>query len=373
MVNMSDGEWIMDVKEGKTRLLIVDDDPFIRTFVRSVFEDRQFEIDEAPDGSRAIEMVKADETGYELAFMDINMPGMSGLQALPILLKHSQDLAVIIMSGFAEVDTAVEAMKAGAYDLLQKPINVDELETRVQKALEQRALRIEHRRYIFDIERRVAERTSELEATRKATIIALARLAETRDKETGDHIHRMAYYTVAVARSLHDRKLHRNILDEQYFSLLFESAPLHDIGKVGIPDSILSKPGKLTAEEFEVMKRHTVIGAEAIRNIFVETGVQSFLNLGAEIALSHHERYDGTGYPQGLKGEDIPLSARILGLTDFYDAVSSPRVYRPYPMPHEEVKQLIQSQVGLHFDPDVVEAFFAIEPEILQIRQNFSH
>ncbi|MBN2289795.1 MAG: HD domain-containing protein, partial [Candidatus Glassbacteria bacterium] len=305
--------------------------------------------------------------------MDIRMPGPSGLEVLPELLKYGEDLAVIMMSGYAEVDSAVEAMKNGAFDLVQKPIEPEVLVTRIEKAVDQRRIRIEHRQYIIDIEKRVAERTTELEAARKATIFGLACLAEYRDEETGFHLERMAHYSVAIARTLGKMGLYRDVLDENYIDLLFESAPLHDIGKVGVPDSILQKPDKLTPEEFEIMKTHTTIGARALEDIAKKVKGQTFLTIGTEAARSHHEHYDGRGYPDGLAGNAIPLSARIIALGDFYDALSFPRIYRPFSFPHEEVRAMIEERSKRQFDPDIVKSFLECENGFVSLRREYQN
>ena len=362
----------MDESEKRIRVLVVDDDDLIRGFIASLGEDCGWRVKEARDGPEAIKLVRKDSGKYDLALLDIMMPGPSGLEVLPELLKYGEDLAVIMMSGFAEVGSAVEAMKRGAFDFLQKPVEPEVLVTRVEKALEQRELRREYRRYVTDIEKRVVERTGELEAARKATIFGLARLAEYRDEETGFHLERMAAYGVTLARALRRLRLYRDILTENFLVQLYESAPLHDIGKVGIPDAILRKPGKLTPQEFEVMKLHTVMGARSIEDIQARVKGQSFLELGQEVARSHHEHFDGRGYPDGLADHAIPLSARILTVADYYDALAFPRVYRPFGFPHEEVKKMIVERKDSQFDPDIVEGFLHCEKEIIAIRDRYS-
>ena len=352
-------------------MLVVDDDEQIRKFIRNVFEDNGWAIDEAENGPQAVELVRENALDYDIALLDVMMPGPTGLEILPELLKYGNDLAVIMMSGFAEVNSAVESIKSGAYDFLQKPVDVDVLVIRVEKALEQRGIRKEHRSYLADIEKKVKERTTELEAARTATIFGLACLAESRDEETGFHLERMAHYAVALAGKLREIGLYRDILDDEYLDLLFDSAPLHDIGKVGVPDIILRKPGKLTPEEFEIMKTHTVIGARAIEDIQVKVKGQTFLSLGIEVARSHHEHYDGSGYPDELKGNNIPLSARILALADFYDALSFPRVYRPFSFPHEKVREMIEEKAKTQFDPDIVKGFLKCECEFVSLRGKY--
>lgn len=353
-------------------LLAIDDDEQIRKFVQSIFEEIGWRVDLAENGPQGIEMVKQNPGRYSLVLLDIMMPGPSGLEVLPELLKYGDELGVIMLSGYAEVGSAVESIKLGAYDFLQKPVDVDVLLIRAEKALAEREIRKERKQYLEDIEKKVKERTTELEAARKATIFGLARLTESRDEETGYHLERMAAYGVTLARSLRKMGLYRDILTDNFVSHLYESAPLHDIGKVGIPDVILHKPGKLTPKETKIMQAHTIKGAKSIEDIQARVKGQSFLSLGLEIARSHHEHFDGHGYPDGLKGHAIPLSAKIIAVADFYDALAFPRVYRPFSYPHEQVKEMVVERKGAHFDPDIVDGFLLCENEIVTIRDHYT-
>ena len=219
--------------------------------------------------------------------------------------------------------------------------------------------------------RRIRERTNELNLTRDATILTLASLAETRDNETGAHILRTQRYVKALAEHLRFHPRFAGELDDETIDLLYKSAPLHDIGKVGIPDAILLKPGKLTEEEFSVMKRHPKIGAEALKIAEKELGSNSFLRLGREISLTHHEKWDGSGYPAGLRGDEIPVSGRLMAVADVYDALISKRVYKRA-FSHEKAIEIICEGRGRHFDPDVVDAVKAIEDMFREIAQKFS-
>ncbi len=218
--------------------------------------------------------------------------------------------------------------------------------------------------------RRVRERTVELNRTRDITILTLASLAETRDNETGAHILRTQRYVRALAEHLRNHPAFAGALDDETIDLLYKSAPLHDIGKVGIPDAILLKPGKLTDEEFAVMKRHAVIGAEALEIAQKEFGASSFLRLAREIALTHHEKWDGSGYPAGLRGAEIPVSGRLMAVADVYDALISKRVYKPA-FSHEKAMEIIRGGRGTHFDPDVIAAMESIEATFRSIAAEF--
>lgn len=212
----------------------------------------------------------------------------------------------------------------------------------------------------------LAERTAELHQTRDVSILGLASLAETRDNETGAHILRTQRYVKALAEEVRKLPQYSEQLDDETIDLLYKSAPLHDVGKVGIPDAILLKPGKLTDEEFEIMKGHARIGGEALRVAESQLGSNSFLRLAREIAESHHEKWDGSGYPRNLSGTDIPLSGRLMAVADVYDALISKRVYKPG-MPHEKARAIIVEGRGKHFDPDIVDAFIILEQRFIEI------
>ncbi|RJP77987.1 MAG: HD domain-containing protein [Desulfobacteraceae bacterium] len=217
------------------------------------------------------------------------------------------------------------------------------------------------------MERKLIEADRKLQTARGATILGLAKLAEYRDMDTGLHLERMREYSKLLAQALSDFPAYKGYITNEYIDDVFNSSILHDIGKVGIPDSILLKPARLTPEEFEIMKSHARLGGEAIELIESETKGQSFLTIGREIAFYHHEKWDGSGYPKGLRGEDIPLSARLIALADVYDALTSKRVYKE-PLSHEEVKAMILEDKGKHFAPEVVDAFLAQEEKFKAVR-----
>jgi PAS domain S-box-containing protein len=219
-------------------------------------------------------------------------------------------------------------------------------------------------------ERELKGRLEELRQTQGAAMVGLAKLAETRDTETGQHLERMRNYSRIVAEELSSLPEYRLYITEDYIQDIYNSSPLHDIGKVGIPDAILLKPGRLTAQEFEMMKHHSVIGGDALRAADQQLGGESFLTLGKEIAYHHHEKWNGSGYPYGLKGTDIPLSARIVALADVYDALTSKRVYKD-PVSHDQARAIIIDSAGSHFADDVVRVFLKRETDFLDVRKDF--
>ena len=257
-------------------------------------------------------------------------------------------------------------------DYITKPISPPIVLARVKNHLALKA----HADFLRDknefLETEVDKRTSEVVAIQDVTILAMASLAETRDSDTGNHIRRTQLYVKALAKYLATQQKFAALLTDSYIQMLFKSAPLHDIGKVGIPDRILLKPGRLTPEEFEVMKLHTTLGHDAIEQAEKQLGMQvGFLSMAKDIALSHQEKWDGSGYPHGLKGEAIPFSARLMAVADVYDALISRRVYKEG-MPHASAVKIIQEGRASHFDPDVADAFMALQDEFQAIALKFA-
>jgi putative two-component system response regulator len=259
---------------------------------------------------------------------------------------------------FTQADDKVKAFSLGAVDYVTKPFQAEEVFARVDTQLRLRRLQLEQVEYSKGLEDLVQKKVEEVLSAQMATIFALAKLAEHRDDETGKHIERSGTYSALLARRLLRHSLFAATLTEKYVQDVGQAAPLHDIGKVGIPDAILLKPGRLTADEFELMKRHTTLGADTLRDVHVHYPGSAFLKAGIEIAQSHHERWDGAGYPHGLCGDDIPLSARIVAVADVYDAVRSKRCYKPAGT-HLDAVEAIRGGRGTQFDPAVADAFAA--------------
>jgi putative two-component system response regulator len=304
-----------------------------------------YEVTIANNGREAFQLIR---TGlYRLVISDWEMPEISGLELCRQIRKRqwSGYIYVILLTSYKGTQNVVAGLDAGADDFLSKPFQPQELHVRL----------------------RAGERILALES-RDLTIFTLAKLAESRDTETGAHLERMREYCRVLAEELSETGGYSDVLDGEYVQLLYLTSPLHDIGKVGIPDRVLLKPGKLTSEEFEVMKQHTLIGGSTLDAAASAHPEAQFLTMARDIALTHHERFDGLGYPYGLRGEQIPLCGRITALADVYDALTSKRVYKPA-FDHEVTRQIILDGRGTQFDPDVVDAFLKREPELLEVHR----
>ena len=348
-------------------VLVVDDESVnIDLMVGLLKEDYRTLV--AKDGEQALRRAGGSPRP-DIVLLDVMMPGMDGYEVCRRLKADpaTAAIAVIFVTAMSDVGNETAGFALGAVDYITKPISPPVVQARVKTHLENKQARdfIEDRNRV--LQEMVAERTRELAATQDATILSMATIAETRDKETGDHIRRTQSYVRILARNLKASERHGAEIDEPSIELLYKSAPLHDIGKVGVPDAIPRKPAKLTSEEYDEMKKHAAYGYEAIlatEKVLAESGFSSgtasFLRYAREIAFCHHEKWDGTGYPRGLKAEEIPLSARLMALADVYDALTSKRVYKEG-FSHEEAAKEIRAGRGSHFDPDVVDAFDAGE------------
>lgn len=355
----------------KLSVLIVDDEQFIRDIVSRWLSREGYLCTKARDGDEALAILA--QQGFALIVSDIMMPGMTGIDLLRQIRTRYPHTAVIMLTGVDDRATATETIELGAYGYIIKPFEASELLINVTNALRRRELELERDRYEEQLEAAVRQRTQELQTTQDVTIYGLAVLAEYRDSETGGHIMRTQHYIHILAKRLASHPRFRAELDAATVELFHKSTPLHDIGKVGVPDAILQKPGRLTPEEFEIMKQHTVYGRDAIARAESMLGADasnSFLRIARDITISHHEKWDGSGYPYGLAGEEIPLVGRIMAIIDVYDALVSRRVYKP-PFSHREALKIITEGDGrvmpTHFDPDILAAFGEKADEIRQI------
>ena len=352
-------------------ILVVDDTPANLSLMTGLLRD-EYKVKAAIDGEKALRIAQATPPP-DLILLDIMMPGMDGYEVCRQLKADpaTRDIPVIFLTAKSGVEDEKMGLDLGAVDYITKPISPPIVMARVRNHLILKASADFLRDKAAFLEREVGKRTAEVVAIQDVTILAMASLAETRDSDTGNHIRRTQHYVKALALKLREQARFASWLDDRYVAMLFKSAPLHDIGKVGIPDRILLKPGKLTPEEFELMKTHTTLGRDAIHSAERQLGMPvEFLTLAKEIAYSHQEKWDGSGYPEGLQGEAIPVSARMMALADVYDALISRRVYKQG-MPHEQAVALITEGRGRHFDPDMVDAFLAIQEEFRAIAQRY--
>lgn len=353
-------------------VLVVDDSPENLELMGGLLSDL-YRVKVANSGSRALKILEGAVLP-DLILLDVMMPDMNGWDVCQII-KSSERLAEIALI-FLTAKTSPEDEKLGfdlgAVDYISKPINPATLLSRVKTHLSLKRMSDALRDRNLILKAEIDKGIQEIRAIQETTIQAMASLAETRDNETGNHIRRTQNYVKTLAQTLRTHSRFSHYLSDEQIEMLYLSAPLHDIGKVGIPDHILLKPGPLNAAEFEIMKTHTTLGYQSILSAaeHLSTG-SSFLTCAMEIALSHQEKWDGSGYPQGLSGEAIPISARLMAVADVYDALISERYYKRA-FSHEEAVGIILEGRGSHFDPDVVGAFQAIEGDFLAIAKKFS-
>ncbi|WP_394561946.1 HD domain-containing phosphohydrolase [Aquipseudomonas alcaligenes] len=361
----------MSTNERKATLLVVDD-VSANLHLMSELLRPHYQLRVASSGAKALQL--AWRNPPDLVLLDVMMPDMDGyevcrqLQANPL----TRDVPVLFLTAKDQVEDQQLGLDLGAADYLSKPFEPAVLLARVRSQLRLKAAADQLRRRNASLDEEVALHTRQLQAVHDVTILALASLAETRDNETGNHLLRTQHYVRLLAQKLSEQPRFATQLDEKTIELLYKSAPLHDIGKVGIPDHILLKPGRYELHEFEVMKSHSRLGYQALVQAEELLGMPvPFLRIAKDIALSHHEKWDGSGYPQGLVGEEIPLCARLMAVADVYDAVISRRVYKPE-MPHEKAVAIIREGRGGHFDPAVVDAFLTLAEEFQDISRRYA-
>jgi len=331
-----------------------------------------YKVKVANNGEKALRIAQS-ESPPDLILLDIMMPDMDGYEVCRLLKLEAatRDIPVIFLTALSEVSDESKGLELGAVDYLTKPVSPPIVLARVRNHLLLKASADFLRDKSVFLEQEVERRTQEITAIQDVTILAMASLAETRDSDTGNHIRRTQFYVKALAEKLKTHPRFAAALTDSYISVLFKSAPLHDIGKVGIPDRILLKPGRFEPHEFEIMKTHTTLGRAAIEHAERALGTPvSFLATAKEIANSHQEKWDGSGYPEGLAGDAIPLSARLMAVADVYDALISRRVYKEG-MPHEKAMGIMIEGKGRHFDPDMIDALVAVQEEFRGIAQRF--
>lgn len=340
----------------KARIMVVDDNQTNVVLLTKLLEAEGYEHVEGITDSREV-IGKYEQEPYDLVLLDIRMPHMDGYEVLDGLKAIASDdfPPVMVLTAQTDMETKIKALDAGAQDFLHKPFDRVEALTRIRNMIEVRMLHKQVRRQNEELERKVQERTQELEDTRLEVVHRLGRAAEYKDNETGMHVVRMSKIAEILGRAMG--------MSDEDAKLLLHASPMHDIGKIGIPDGILLKPGKLDADEWEVMKTHVQIGAEILGD-----HASPLMQMARQVALTHHEKWDGSGYPKGAAGLDIPLVGRVTAVADVFDALTSERPYKKA-WPLDEAVQYIKDQAGIHFDPDVVDKFCKHLDAIMKVRQ----
>ncbi len=356
----------------KPTILVVDDTPDNIDLLCAVLEN-DYRTKVAVNGERALKIAGGAQMP-DLILLDIMMPGMSGYEVCQALKANpaTRDIPVIFVTAMSETVDEQKGLALGAVDYITKPISAPIVLARIRTQLSMKRVHDFLRDQNAFLESEITSRTREIAALQDVTIHTMASLAETRDSETGNHIRRTSHYVKALAEALRSNPRFGYFLTDKNIELLFKSAPLHDIGKIGIPDRILLKPGRFEPHEMEIMKTHTTLGRDAILAAERELGVTvDFLKYAKEIAYGHQEKWDGSGYPEGLAGDAIPISARLMAVADVYDALISRRVYKAG-MTHEAAVDIIRAGRAQHFDPDMVDTFLLIQDQFVEIAKRYA-
>ncbi len=341
-----------------SKILIVDDSPANIDILFDALSD-DYDLRVANNGEIALESVAKELP--DLILLDILMPGINGFEVCRNLKSNEKtcSIPIIFITALSETQDEAKGLALGAVDFITKPFNIELVKARVKNAIELKSLRTH-------LENTVKERTKELELTQETVIECIVRIGEFRNTEIGEHIIRTQAYVRALSEEMKKLDHYNELLTESYVRFLIKCVPLHDIGKVIIPDNILLKPDKLTPEEFDIIKKHTTEGKKILLSAERKLGRNSFLSLAMEMAESHHERWDGKGYPQGLSGKNIPLPGRLMAIADVYDALVSKRVYKPA-LTHEEAMRIILKGKGTQFDPDLIAIFLKLQDRFKNI------
>jgi putative two-component system response regulator len=342
------------VNKRDARILVVDDEKYICSAIERWLVPEGYECTAAHDYDEALNHLANEH--IDLLITDINMPGKSGIELLRITKELFPHTAVLMATAVDERSVAIQSLEMGAYGYMIKPFDKNEFIINIATALERKRLEEASREYESRLEKEVRDRTADIRRREEEIALRLVWASEYRDDDTGDHIRRIGMFSSILADALH--------FPQAFVDDIRVAAPMHDVGKIGVSDTILLKPGKLTPEEFEIVKRHTEIGAGILGGSDI-----ALLHLASSIALSHHEKWDGSGYPNGLKGESIPEAARIVAIADVYDALSYDRVYRKA-LPEEKVMEIMHEENGSHFDPNYFECFLKILPAFGKVRED---
>ncbi|MCX7081912.1 MAG: response regulator [Methylococcales bacterium] len=350
-------------------ILIVDDNPENLHLLANALLSEGYLVRAAPNGEMAITMAM-NETP-DLVIMDINMPDMDGYQVCDHFKAEPtlKSVPIIFLSAMQDTDAKVLAFNHGGVDYATKPFIFEELLARVSTHIELHQLQQDLELRNESLNQTIFAQQQEISAAQLSTIVALAKLAESRDDDTGLHIDRVGSFSRRLAQAAQNHSNRNAELNDHYVEMIYHASALHDIGKVGIADAILQKPGKLNSDEFDIMKTHPTIGFQTLETIVKSYPNNQMVGMGSDIAKSHHEKWNGSGYPEGLSGEAIPLSARIVAIADVYDALRSKRPYKT-PFSHQQAVDIILEGRGVHFDPDLIRLFESIHHEFDQIWQS---
>ncbi|MCP5510762.1 MAG: two-component system response regulator [Leptospiraceae bacterium] len=355
-----------------SNILVVDDTPDNLLLIVDVLKDF-YHVRAVNSGEKALRIANSPQPP-DLILLDVMMPELNGYEVCKRLKSNpgTSEIPVIFITALSEMEDEKHGFELGAVDYILKPISSPILLARVKTHIHLKKYSdfLQNQNQILESE--VESRIQEIRNIQEVTILALAALAETRDNDTGNHLRRTQIYIKLLATALKDHPRFKDFLSENNITLLYKSAPLHDIGKVGIPDRILLKPGRLDTDEFEIMKTHCKLGYDALDYAERSIGIKiDFLQIAKDIVLYHHEKWDGTGYPLGLKNDEIPIPARLMAIADVYDALTATRVYKAS-FPHEDARSIILEGKGNHFDPDIVDAFLGIHSDFLETSKMYS-
>jgi putative two-component system response regulator len=361
----------MDDKNKRQTILVVDDIPANIEVLSGILKDH-YRVKAAINGNIALDIATSYEQ-LDLILLDVEMPEMDGYEVCKRLKSNPKtaNIPVIFVTTKDKIEDETHGFEVGGVDYITKPVRPLIVQARVSTHLSNHEMQKKLEQHNTNLSGLVQEQIEEISQAQMATILAMSKLAEARDDDTGKHIERIQIFSNMLALRLQKDELFTEVINTVYINDLFHASPLHDIGKIAIPDAILLKPGQLTSEEFEIMKTHAEIGAKNLAYVAGEYPNNTFINMGIDIAASHHEKWNGKGYPEGLVADEIPLSARILAVADVYDALRSKRVYKD-PFTHKLSSKIIVEERGSHFDPIIVDTFIKLESEFNETRDQMN-
>ena len=350
-------------------ILIVDDSRTNLHFLSSILTNQGYRVITTTSGRETVDLACSQQPN--LIILDVELPDINGFDVCHLLKENNctYHIPVIFISAMDEMDDKIRGFESGGVDYITKPFQTQEVLMRVKTHLTLHQLQKEMNEYNQSLQDVIKKQVKIISESQMATIFALAKLSESRDDDTGKHLERVQTFCKLLAIKLQDQKSFKSQINDVFIDNIYHASPLHDIGKVGIRDEILLKPARLTPDEFEIMKTHTWVGAHTLEEVKKRYPDNAFIDAGIAIAHFHHEKWNGSGYPEGLKGNDIPLNAQIMAMADIYDALRSKRCYKPA-FSHEESCKIISGDSGVQFNPEMVESFLEIEGEFAQIRDH---